>query len=103
MLKITNKYLISRMSFNNKVTEHIEDYLIKYNILIEVDGDFYHCNPNSKHNKVLYETQKLTVKNDKCKNTLCKNHNMTLIRYWEKDINERPDWVISDLKSKLSL
>jgi len=28
---------------------------------------------------------------------------MTLIRYWEKDINERPDWVISDLKSKLSL
>jgi very-short-patch-repair endonuclease len=78
-------------------------YLIKYNILIEIDGDFYHCNPNSKHNEIIYETQKLTIKNDKYKNSLCQKNNITLIRYWEKDINERPEWVISDLKSKLSL
>ena len=78
-------------------------YLIKYNVLLEVDGDFYHCNPNSKHNEVIYETQQLTINNDNNKNLLCKNHNITLIRYWEKDINERPEWVISDLKDKLSL
>lgn len=24
------------------------------------------------------------------KNNLCKNHNIKLLRYWEKDINERP-------------
>ena len=28
---------------------------------------------------------------------------MILLRYWEKDINERPEWVISDLRQKLSL
>jgi very-short-patch-repair endonuclease len=78
-------------------------YLDDFNCLIEVDGDFYHCNPNSKHNNVIYEVQKLTKSNDDYKNKLCSNHNITLIRYWEKDINERPDWVISDLKQKLSL
>jgi len=78
-------------------------YLDKYNTIIEVDGDFYHCNPNSKHHEMIYETQKLTKKNDRFKDELCKNNNITLIRYWEMDINERPEWVISDLKSKLNL
>ena len=39
-------------------------YLEKYNTLIEVDGDFYHCNPNSKHHEMIYETQKLTKQKD---------------------------------------
>lgn len=78
-------------------------YLEKYNILIEVDGNFYHCNPNSKHHEMIYETQKLTKQNDNYKDELCVNNNITLIRYWEKDINERPEWVISDLRQKLSL
>ena len=34
------------------------DFKIKdKNVLIEVDGDFYHSNPNTKHYEVLYETQ----------------------------------------------
>lgn len=76
-------------------------YLNDFNILIEVDGDFYHCNPNSKHGEIIYETQKLTKRNDEHKNKLCFKNNITLIRYWEKDINERPEWVIEDLKQKL--
>ena len=47
--------------------------------------------------------QKLTKENDRYKDELCENHNITLIRYWEMDINERPEWVISDLTSKLNL
>jgi very-short-patch-repair endonuclease len=78
-------------------------YLKKNNTLIEVDGDFYHCNPNSKHSEVLYETQKLTKQNDIQKNLICEKNGVNLLRYWEKDINERPEWVISDLRQKLSL
>lgn len=78
-------------------------YLEEYNTLIEVDGDFYHCNPDSKHHEIIYETQKLTKQNDKYKDELCVNSNITLIRYWEKDINEKPEWVISDLRQRLSL
>lgn len=76
-------------------------YIPQKNILIEVDGDFYHCNPNSEHNFPKYQTQILTVNNDEVKNEICKNKNIELLRYWEKDINERPEWVISELKKKL--
>jgi len=76
-------------------------YIPTKNTLIEVDGDFYHCNPNSKYKEPIYETQIITKINDDYKTQLCKNHNITLLRYWEKDILERPEWVISDLKEKL--
>lgn len=78
-------------------------YIPNNKIIIEVDGDFYHCNPNSKYLTAEYDIQKKNLSNDKRKNTWCENHNITLIRYWEKDINERPEWVISDLRKKLSL
>jgi very-short-patch-repair endonuclease len=80
------------------------DFKIKNkDILIEVDGDFYHSNPNTKHSEMLYESQKMTKKNDLFKDELCQNHGIKLLRYWEKDINERPEWVISELKKELSL
>lgn len=76
-------------------------YIPQKNILIEVDGDFYHCNPNSDHKFPKYQTQILTVNNDAVKNEICKNKNIRLLRYWEKDINERPEWIISELKRNL--
>jgi very-short-patch-repair endonuclease len=100
ILKLINVNFEYQYEYKNRLFDF---YLKKYNILIEVDGDFYHCNPNSKHNEIIYETQKITKQNDKYKDDLCNNSEITLIRYWEKDINERPEWVISDLKHKLSL
>ena len=93
-----------KYEYQYEFKERLFDFkLVDKDILIEVDGDFYHCNPNTKHSEVIYETQKLTKKNDEYKNTLCQNHGMKLLRYWEKDINERPEWVISELKKELSL
>jgi very-short-patch-repair endonuclease len=78
-------------------------YIPTKKLIIEVDGDFYHCNPNTQYSTPEYEIQKKNLSNDKRKNSWCKNHNITLLRYWEKDINERPEWIILDLKDKLSL
>jgi very-short-patch-repair endonuclease len=78
-------------------------YIPSKKIIIEVDGDFYHCNPNTKYSTPSYEIQKKNKTNDKRKNTWCQNHGMILLRYWEKDINERPEWIISELKKELSL
>lgn len=100
ILKLINLSYVYQYEYENRLFDF---YLQKYNTLIEVDGDFYHCNPNSKHAEVIYESQKLTKHNDKYKDNLCIKNNITLIRYWEKDINERPEWVISDLRKRLSL
>lgn len=91
---------------NHLITEiktFFDFYIPQKKIIIEVDGDFYHCNPNTKYEIPKYEIQKKNKINDRRKNTWCENHNITLLRYWEKDINERPEWVISDLKEKLFL
>jgi hypothetical protein len=85
----------------SEIKTFFDFYIPQKQIIIEVDGDFYHCNPNTKHKTPKYEIQKKNMVNDKRKNTWCENHNITLLRYWEKDILERPEWVISDLKEKL--
>jgi len=75
-------------------------YLPQYNIIIEVDGDFWHCNPTKFPNGPLFESQEVTIKNDIKKNKICDNINgLTLLRFWESDIKEKPEWV----KSKLLL
>lgn len=114
--KLENKFMeiLDGMGFIRDV-DYIHNHLISSiktffdfyfpnnKITIEVDGDFYHCNPNSEYSTPEYDIQRKNLSNDKRKNTWCENHNITLIRYWEKDINERPEWVISDLKEKLYL
>lgn len=91
--------------FRNHLIENIGvfyDFFIPVKkIMIEVDGDYYHCNPSTIHKIPRYPMQKKNVINDRRKNTWCKNHGIELLRYWEKDINERPEWVISELKKKL--
>ena len=73
-------------------------YIPKHNLLIEVDGDWFHCNPKV-YPEPIYETQRVTLQNDKKKNLICeKTNNIQLLRFWEKDINDNPDLV----KSKLS-
>ena len=93
MLKLINLKFINQYEFKKRLFDF---YLEDFNILIEVDGDFYHCNPDSKHNEIVYDTQKITKQNDVYKDTLCLEHNILLLRFWEKDINERPEWVISE-------
>jgi len=67
-------------------------------ILIEVDGDYWHCNPDSNFKIPKYAAQISNLKQDERKEEWCINNNYMLIRFWEKDINERPEWVIKQLK-----
>jgi very-short-patch-repair endonuclease len=73
------------------------------NILIETDGDWWHCNPN-KGFIPLYESQIHTVAHDKVKNEWAEKNGYTLIRFWEDDIMNNRDLVIQkllDLKTNI--
>jgi len=61
-------------------------YLPKDNILIEVDGDFWHCNPKT-HSFPICKTQEINVKNDQEKNKWAEENGYKLLRFWEDDIN----------------
>jgi very-short-patch-repair endonuclease len=70
-------------------------------ILIEVDGDFWHCNPNTKFSEPVYEAQKGNLRQDKIKEQWCVNNGYKLLRFWELDINNKPEEVINELKKEL--
>lgn len=70
-------------------------------ILIEVDGDYWHCNPNSQWKEPLYEAQKSNLIQDKIKEKWCEENGYKLLRFWESDINNKSEEVIERLKLEL--
>ena len=72
-------------------------------VLIEVDGDFHHCNPNSKHRIPIYPIQLKTIGNDIRKNILAKDKGFKLLRFWETDINNNPEYIVKLLKKELGI
>lgn len=89
--------------YQYRVSSGMFDYYIEdSNILVEVDGDFHHCNPNSKHHTPIYPIQIKTVSNDIRKNKIANDNNIKLLRFWESDINNSPEDIIKRLKNELS-
>lgn len=67
------------------------------NILVELDGDFYHCNPNSPYSTPRYDIQKKNIENDRLKTMIAEKNGYLLLRFWETDINNNPELVIERL------
>ena len=77
-------------------------YIPIKNIIIEVDGDFWHCNPNTKFILLEYKTQEKNLKRDQQKNQWAKNNGFKLLRFWEYDIKNNPQQIIEILKQELT-
>ncbi len=71
----------------NKKSRLFDFYLPKYNILIEVDGTYYHCKPERYPNGPINIVQKEKIEIDKQKNKLAKRLNYKLIRVWDDEID----------------
>ena len=87
---------------NTKENHFIYDfYLPKYKCLIEVDGDFWHCNPDTKYSLPECKTQDINILNDKQKNQWAQDNGFKLLRFWEDDIKNNPQQIIEILKKEL--
>lgn len=75
-------------------------YLVDYKTLIEVDGDFYHCNPK-KYDKPISPIQVNNKKVDEIKNKWAFLNSYILLRYWEDDIKNNPSSVLKSLKKHI--
>lgn len=81
------------------------DFMLKdYNIVIEVQGDYWHSNPkfwdvnfNDSSKKKLYETQLMKLKDDIIKKSIIEKSKYDFVTFWEYDINNN----ISDVKNIL--
>lgn len=69
----------------------IDNYLIDSNLMIEVQGDYWHCNPNKFKDKI-NEVQYKGIRKDKSKHTYIKNkYSIEILYLWETDIIKNPE------------
>lgn len=74
-------------------------YLTEYDIYIEVDGDYFHSNPNTRWpNGPVTKTQIKVRANDNRKNKFAENNNIKLFRFWEYDILNNENEVLERIK-----
>lgn len=81
------------------IGRYYDFYIRESNVLIEVDGDYYHSynlmeeemSPMQKHNKWV----------DKQKDKWAAERGILLIRIWEHDINNNPEKVRKILKERV--
>lgn len=76
-------------------------YIPSKNTLIEVDGDFWHCKPGTKHEIPIMKEQTKNVVNDKKKTAIAYSKGYILLRFWESDINENPVYILETLIENL--
>lgn len=74
-------------------------YLPDYNLICEVDGDYFHSNPSVYQEHQLNGMQKKNRRNDLYKNALASTMGYGMFRVWEKDLNEKLDEVRQRLKA----
>lgn len=69
----------------------IDNYLPDYNLMIEVMGDYWHCNPTI-YNAPKNEIQSKALHKDKAKHTyILKYYDINILYLWEYDIINHPD------------
>lgn len=88
-----------RIYDQNKISFWFKEYdflILDSNILIEVDGDYWHGNKNI-FNK-LTEFQKNVQENDKIKEEFAIKNGYTLIRFWGSEVKNKKKETINQLK-----
>ena len=78
-------------------------YLPEHNLLIEIDGGYYHADPRVVDENKLSPMQMRNKRIDEYKNRWALAHGIPIIRIWEKDIREKPTQVLNELKKILGL
>lgn len=78
-------------------------YLPKHNLIIEIDGGYWHSDPRIVDEQHLNPTQKHNKRVDEYKNKWALMHGIPIMRIWEKDIRETPIKVLECLKSRLQI
>jgi len=74
-------------------------YLYDYNKVIEVNGDYFHCNPSLYPNGPKDKIQLKTVKRDLLRHEWYMKNNIEVYYVWEKEINNNIDSVIDLIKN----
>ena len=78
-------------------------YLPDSNLIIEIDGDFWHGNPEKYKKEELKGHQIRAQRIDEYKTKWALMHSIPILRIWESDIRKNPKKVMETLKETLNI
>lgn len=78
-------------------------YLPDSNLIIEIDGDFWHGNPEKYKKEELKGHQIRAQRIDEYKTKWALMHSIPILRIWESDIRKNPKKVMEMLKETLNI
>lgn len=84
MMKELGVEIVSQKVVKNKIYDF---YIPSKNMVIEVDGDYWHANPLIYEGKELNKIQLKNVRNDKKKDSLAIGYGFLIERVWEHDLH----------------
>lgn len=84
MMKELGVEIVNQKVVKNKIYDF---YIPSKNMVIEVDGDYWHANPLIYEGKELNKIQLKNVRNDKKKDSLAIGYGFLIERVWEHDLH----------------
>jgi very-short-patch-repair endonuclease len=84
------------------IKRYYDFYIPSANLIIEIDGSYWHSDPRLLEGKELTPTQKRNKRVDKDKDKWAVEHKIPLLRIWEYDINHNPEDVMKMLTEKVA-
>jgi len=96
VLKEMNIEYESQKILKGKIFDY---YIPSVNVLCEVDGDYYHGNPEKY--EVLSEMQKKIKQNDRYKNIISKGMGYGIFRVWESELKENREFVKERIRNEI--
>lgn len=85
------------------IGRYYDFYLPEHNLLLEIDGDFWHGNPLIYKEEELRGHQKRAQRVDEHKTKWALMHGIPILHIWENDIRKNPKKVMDMLRDKLNL
>ena len=76
-------------------------FLPKHNLIIEIDGGYWHADPRVVDENNLSPMQKKNKRIDEHKDEWALLHSIPIMRIWEYDIRNNPSGVMKMLKERL--
>ena len=95
------KVQYQKQFYAKDIKRYYDFYIPELNVLIEVDGDYYHS-----YGKIYEEMTPMQKKNhrvDEIKNEWAALHGYALIRIWEHDIRNNPYNVLEFLRERFGI
>lgn len=76
-----------RQLYLKDIKQYCDFFIPSRNTVIEVDGTFWHADPRFYPHGPSYDVQKLKKEKDIVKDNFLKEKNISILRFWENDIN----------------